>query len=432
MKRVPLSVFPRFNSEQKKLILLSSFGGALEFYDFIIFIVFAKIISALFFPAQDPTASLMLTFGVFALGYVVRPLGGFLFGHFGDRLGRKKTFVASILLMAIPTFLMGLLPTYETLGITASILLIILRLLQGLSVSGELPGAIIFVAESVPDQHRGAACGVIFFAINSGLLLGSLLGSFLMSTLSQEALMDWGWRIPFLLGGLLGVVSYYLRKKLRETPLFQEINQQQSKEKVPALILFQQYPKQLLKGIGVTVLGATLFTVCFLYLPTYIATQFQFPLKSLFTVNSIAIFIFSIQAVLMAWLSDRVGRKTIMRIGAIGFIVLSYPLFMLFQQGNFALVIATMIIFALMGGCISGTFPCQLVEMFPTRVRYTGFGVAYNITYAIFGGLTPLIVTALIRTTNEPLAPAFWLIGTAVIAFITLFTLKETAGNKLS
>jgi MFS family permease len=426
-----MSLFPNFTPEQKKLIFLSSLGGALEFYDFIIFIVFAKIISALFFPAQDLTASLMFTFGVFALGYIVRPLGGFLFGHFGDRFGRKKTFIASVLMMAIPTFLMGLLPTYETIGITASVLLIIFRLLQGLSVSGELPGAIIFVAESVPAQHRGAACGVIFFAINCGLLLGSLMGSFLTSTLSQEELMQWGWRIPFLTGGLLGVVSYYLRKKLRETPLFETIAQQKTKETAPALVIFKHYRKQLLQGVGIAASGATLFTICFLYLPTYLSNTFQFPLRQLFDLNSFAVLVFAIQAVLMAGLSDRVGRKTVMRVGTIGFILLSYPLFMLFQQQEFLWVIGAVVLFALMGACISGIFPCLLVEMFPTRVRYTGFAVTYNITYAIFGGLTPLIVTALIRTTGEPLAPAFWLMGTSLLAFFTLFTLKETARKVL-
>lgn len=423
-------LFPQFNSDQKKLIFLSSLGGMLEFYDFIIFIVFAKIIGALFFPMTDPTASLMLTFGVFALGYIVRPLGGFLFGHFGDRLGRKRTFIASIFLMAIPTCLMGLLPTHETLGITASVLLIILRLLQGLSVSGELPGAIIFVAESVPKQYRGAACGIIFFAINMGLLLGSLVGSLLSSALSEAELMAWGWRIPFLLGGLLGVVSYYLRKKLNETPLFQSLMQQQPK--IPAMVLLTEHPKKLFQGVGIAALGATLFTLCFLYLPTYLSNTFGFPLKQLLTLNSIAIFIFAIQAFLMARLSDQVGRKKIMFIGAIAFMVLSFPLFLLFPQQNFMLIIGAWILFALMGGCISGVFPCQIVELFPTQIRYTGFAVSYNITYAIFGGLTPLIATALIQITNVPLAPALWLMLTALLTILTLFTLKETARKPLA
>lgn len=420
----------KFSSEQKKLILLSSLGGALEFYDFVIFIVFAKIISAAFFPSHDPLTSLMATFGVFALGYIVRPLGGFLFGHLGDRWGRKKTFVISVFLMAIPTFLMGLLPTYETIGITASIILIILRLLQGLSVSGEVPGAIIFVAESVPNQHRGAACGIIFFAINTGLLLGSLMGMLLTATLSQEQLMTWGWRIPFLLGGVLGIVSYYLRKKMRETPLFETITQQQAHEKVPALTLFKQHAKKFLQGVGIVSIGAALFNLCFLYLPTYISTEFQFPLKSLFTLNTIAIFIFSVQALLMAWLSDHIGRKPLMLLGSIGFLVLSYPLFTLFQHSFLSLGVA-FVLFALLGGCISGTFPCQLVEMFPTHVRYTGFAITYNIGYAIFGGLTPLIATALIRFTGHSLAPAFWLMGIAVLAILALLTMRETAFHKL-
>lgn len=411
-----------FTNDQRKMIVLSSFGGALEFYDFIIFVFFAKILSQLFFPAQDSVISLMATFGLFAVGYLMRPLGGILFGHLGDKLGRKKTFVATVILMAIPTFLMGFLPTYQQVGILAPILLIALRMLQGLSVGGEVPGAIVFVTETVPSQHRGLACAVIFFGLNMGLVFGSLLASLFTTWFTQEQLMTWGWRIPFCLGGLLGGLGFYLRRRMAETPLFQAVQQT---AKWPIKEVLREYPGKIGQGVMLASLGAVLVSLLFLYMPTYLSTFFHFSLSKVMTLNTIMLSVFSFQVLLMGYWSDRVGYLKLMRFGMIGFILLSYPLYCLFTLQNDEWMIIAVVSLALLSSFITSCFPSILVGLYPTQVRYTGVALVYNIGFAIAGGLTPLFATSLIHWTDNLLSPSFYLATLALLAFVVTFFMRS-------
>jgi MFS family permease len=413
-------------TEQKKIIVLSSLGGALEFYDFIIFVFFAKILSALFFPVIDKVAALIATFSVFAVGYFIRPLGGIVFGHFGDKLGRKKTFIATVLFMAIPTFLIGCLPTYQQVGLLAPLLLLFLRVLQGFSVGGEIPGALVFVSETAPVAHRGFACAIVFCGINFGLLLGSFVANLFMHYLSPQDLIQWGWRLPFLLGGLLGIVSFYLRKKMQETMLFQKMQQTQQHAKLPIKEVLHAFPDKIGKGMVLTAMGAALVSLLYLFMPTYLATFFNFSLEKVTTLNTIVIAIFCGQVLFMGYLADKYGYVKILRIGAVGLAFLSYPLYKLFGLQDFIVVIIVTACFSILGGFITSTFPMILVSLYPTRVRYSGVAFVYNLGFAIMGGLTPVLATSLIHWTNNLFVPGLWLAMLAMVTFIVSLFIRET------
>lgn len=419
-------------SEQKKVIALSSLGGALEFYDFIIFVFFAKLISELFFPTSDKVAALIATFGVFAVGYLMRPLGGIIFGHFGDKLGRKKTFIATVLLMAIPTFLMGCLPTYQQVGLLAPVLLLILRVLQGFSVGGEIPGALVFVTETAPTMRRGFACSVVFFGINLGLLLGSFVSALFTHFLTQQELLAWGWRIPFILGGLLGILSFYLRKKLHETALFKSMQQTQQSAKLPIKEVLCSFPMKIVQGAVLAAMGAALVSLLYLFMPTYLATFFKVSLDKAVALNTTVIGLFCFQVLWMGYLSDKYGYLKMLRIGVIGLTFLSYPLYKLFGLENFTVVILVIGALSILGGFVTGTFPTILVSLYPTRVRYSGVAFVYNLGFAIVGGLLPMLVMSLIHWSNNLFIPGLCLAVFSALTFIVSLLMRETRAVALT
>lgn len=419
-----------FNQEQKKIIALSCLGGAIEFYDFIVFVFFAKILSQLFFPSHNATAALMSAFAVFAVGYFARPLGGIIFGHLGDRFGRKKTFIATVILMAVPTFLIGLLPTYESVGLLAPCLLVLLRLLQGFSVGGEIPGAIVYASETAPVNHRGFACGIIFFGINVGLVAGSLVATLVTHFLTQTQLMTWGWRLPFIIGGCLGIISFYLRKQMHETHFFKNLQLTQRLDYIPFLTTIKQYPKQALQGFLLTGLQAVIISLFYLYLPTYLTEEFHFPSKQILMLNTINVFIFSVFVLVSSYMSDKIGRKTIMRIGAVFLALCTYFLFLLFKLQQFWIVIVVTTLCGMFASCITACFASMLAEFYPTHIRYSGVALSYNFGF-ILGGVTPLIAATLIQFTHNQIAPTFYLITMACIALVTLFFVRETSRIEL-
>lgn len=418
------------SAESRKIIFLSSIGGALEFYDFIIYVFLADELSQLFFPKSNTVASLMGVYAVFAVGYLARPLGGVIFSHFGDKQGRKKTFLITLILMALPTFLIGLLPTYETIGPFASILLIVLRLMQGFSAGGEIPGAITFAGEHAPSNHRGVTCAIIFFGINFGLVLGSAICVLLTWIYSNEQILSWAWRLPFLLGGLLGIISIHLRKKLTESPVFQS-NAHIKKSAFPILELFKQYRLEMFQGIALTWLDAVITCLLFLYLPTYLTVILHYPKETIHIINTLALVLTSIVFVGLGWLSDQFGRRIFLLFGSFSFIILGYAFFYLLAQQHIINVVFVMIAVAVLGGCISGIYTCAIIELFPTSVRYTGMAISYNIGYAFFGGLTPLIATGLIDRTGNILSPSFYLMFSAIICFISAMGIKNRHGLDL-
>jgi len=421
----------KLNSQELKIIFLSSIGGALEFYDFVIYIVFAPIISQVFFPKTDKFASLMGIYAIFAIGYFIRPLGGIIFSHFGDKYGRKKTFICSVMLMAVPTGLIGFLPTNYYAGTFATILLVILRLLQGLSIGGEIPGALSFTCEHIKSNSRGLACGIIFAFFNMGILIASLINLVLISLLSSEQLLLWGWRIPFIFGGILGIFSFYLRKMMTESPLFISMRGETNKIKIPLLETVYRYWPNLIRGILFTWLGAVVINLLYLYLPTYLTTILSYPASQVSLFNSINLIFYALLIVTINWLSDSVGRKLILFIGSFGFALLGYFLFAELSRQSTQHLIVVMGIISILSSCVT-IYPCILAELFPTPIRYTGIAISYNIGFAVFGSVTPFVATYLIEATGNVLAPSYYLIISAVFCLIALIGFKSKHKSDLA
>ncbi len=413
----------KLRPDERKIIFLASLGGALEFYDFIIYVVFAPIISQIFFPATDKLASLMRVYAVFAIGYLIRPLGGIIFSHFGDRYGRKKTFICSVLLMAVPTVFIGFLPTYQHIGVWASVLLIVMRILQGLSIGGEIPGAITFTCEHVSPHSRGLACGVIFCFLNLGIFLGSAISLFLTHYLSDEKLVTIGWRIPFILGGVLGIFSFYIRKQMAESPVFIAFQQKEVKLRIPLYEAITVYWKKIIQGVGLTCLGSVVINLVFLYMPTYLSIILAYPEQEATVFNTINLFVYSCLLVFFCWYADRVGRRKVLLTGAICFILFSYFLFAILSLQTTGALIGALSALALLSSSIM-IYPSLLVELFPTAIRYTGIAIAYNVAFAFFGGLTPFIVTYLIEKTQNVLAPGFYLTFSALLCAIAVGNMR--------
>lgn len=423
---VPLAQFyfrkrlSMFTKEQKKLLFLSSVGGILEFYDFVIYALLATSIAANFFPSSNVNISLIATFATFSVGYLARPLGGILFGHFGDKRGRKTTFTSSILMMAIATLGIALIPSYQSIGVAAPILVTLLRIIQGISVGGEIPGAIAYISESIPER-KGFAAGIVFGALISGITLGSLIQAILNNILGHEVMFQWGWRIPFILGGLLGFMSYFLRKQLQESYLFKTV--EDKIESFPLAKAFREHFLNILAGIFIVGLGASIITLLFLFIPAYLTKVLHLPSSFYIWPNTIAIFAAALICIGFSKFADKFDIKYLMMLISLATLVLAYPIFLIYSKYT-AFYLVSFAISALLTGTVWGTIPTVLSEAFPTRVRYTGIAISYNMGFAIFGGLTPLFSMLLIYKTGSVLSPAIYLVIVSVCSLIALGFIK--------
>ncbi len=369
-----------------KTLSLSALGGALEFYDFIIFVFFATVVGKLFFPADMPEWLRQLqTFGLFAAGYLARPLGGVVMAHFGDLLGRKKMFTLSIFLMAVPTLIMGLLPTYEQIGIWAPLALLLLRVIQGAAIGGEVPGAWVFVAEHVPHRHVGYACGTLTSGLTAGILIGSLVATLINSVFSAEEVHGYAWRIPFLLGGIFGLFSVYLRRWLHETPVFAELQlRKQLAEEVPLGVVVREHrPAVVLSMLLTWVLSAGIVVVI-LMTPSVLQTIYGFDAATALKANSVAIVCLSVGCILAGRLADRFGAGRTFIVGSILLGVVSWAFYTSLKAHPDWLFP----LYAITGLCVGviGAVPYVMVNAFPPVVRFTGLSFSYNLAYAIFGG----------------------------------------------
>jgi MFS family permease len=407
---------------------LAALGGALEFYDFIIFVFFTATIGQLFFPPDTPDWLRQLqAFGLFAAGYLARPLGGILMAHFGDRSGRKRMFTLSVFLMAVPTLLIGLLPTYETIGYAAPLALLLLRILQGAAVGGEVPGAWTFVAEHVPDRHVGLACGTLTAGLTVGILLGSLIATAINTHFSAAEVAAFAWRIPFLVGGAFGLLAVFLRRLLAETPVFEELRRRRALVSgLPLKIVLAGHGRAVVISMLLTWLLTAAIVVVILMTPTLIQKLFAIPAPRALAANSVATFFLSIGCVALGALGDRVGAARTLLFGSIALLLSTYALYFGVQQAPqhlFAL-------YALAGFCVGvvGVIPALLVRAFPAAVRFSGISFAYNVAYAIFGGFTPLLVTVLMR--QQPLAPAHYVAALCVLGVVlALLPLAQRSGT---
>jgi MFS family permease len=403
---------------------LSALGGALEYYDFIIFVFLAASIGQLFFPPDMPVWMKQLqVFGIFAAGYLARPIGGLLMAHFGDVIGRKRMFTFSLFLMAVPTFIMGLLPTYAQIGIAAPILLLLMRMLQGAAVGGEIPGACVFVTEHVPKRHIGLASGTLFSGFTTGILLGSLVAMAVNAFFPAQAVLDYAWRIPFLLGGVFGVFALYLRRWLEETPVFLAMKEQKAlAAELPLKMVLRDHKAQIWPAMLLTwFLSAGIVTITLLT-PNIMETQHQYARGDALLANSIAIVFLTSGCIFWGWLADRIGAYRVLLIGALALAVSSY----VFYHALPADILRTSVLYALTGFALGAVavVPMILVGLFPPAVRYSGFSFSYNVAYSIFGGFTPILIALWLKV--DILAPAHYLALVCAITFaLSLWLAKE-------
>jgi len=399
-----------------KTLGLSALGGTLEFYDFVVFVFFANVIGSLFFPAAMPDWLRQLqTLGIFAAGYLARPLGGVLIAHFGDLLGRKKMFTLSIFLMAVPTLVIGLLPTYASIGIAAPLLLLLMRVLQGAAIGGEMPGAWVFVAEHAPARHYGFAIGALTSGITGGIFLGSIIGVWLNSSYSAAEIHDWAWRIPFILGGAFGLVSVYLRRFLHETPVFKELQaRKQAGRELPLKTVLREHRAACVLVALMTWVLSTAIVVVVLFTPAYLQKVFHIAAASAMRANALATVTLTLGCVFWGWLSDRMGTRTAMVLGWLGMSATAY-LFYLGLPGTNASLLWSYALVGFFVGSIS-LLPVVGVRAFPAPVRFTGLSFAYNTAYAVFGGLTPMLVS--VWQQSDVMAPAHYVAAMGILGAV--------------
>ena len=401
----------RLSRQQAKTLGLSALGGALEFYDFVIFVFFAATMGHLFFPPDMPDwLRQVQTFGIFAAGYLARPLGGVVMAHFGDRSGRKRMFMLSILLMAIPTLLMGLLPTYAQIGALAPVLLLLLRIMQGAAIGGEAPGAWVFVTEHVSPRHRNFACGCLSAGLCAGILLGSLVARGINAVFDEATLLAWAWRLPFLLGGAFGLLAMLLRRKLHETPVFLDLQARRALSTVlPLREVLQAHRGAVVLAILLTWLLTAAVVVTLLMMPTLLQ-GLGVPRDAALAGNTLAIMATILCNLLFGQLADRYGAgRTLVACS-----VLLGSMFWIFYSASLAGAYSPWLyMLAGAGVGLTALVPGIAVGGFPAPVRFTGLSFAYNVAYAIAGGLTPILLSLAIK--GDPRAPAHYMTGMAVL-----------------
>ncbi len=409
-----------------RTIITSMIGTIFEFYDFALFGYFAPILGELFFPAENKTVQLISVFAVFAIGFVVRPLGGLFFGHMGDVCGRKKALIWSILLMAIPTFLIGLLPGYAEIGIMAPILLITLRMLQGLSFGGNYSGSLTFVIEHTAPEKRGFIGGLSVTSCLMGFLLGSLTAAVFSVIYTTTEMHDFAWRIPFLFGVLICVVGFYMRQKLEETPEFLlEEKDPEHKNVHPLTEIAQGYKRQILYVVGTTMLHDLSFYVIFSYMTTYLTAILNLSESMSFAINTANLVFACIVTIIAGWMSDRYGRKKILTLAAVAFVIGTIPLFMLINTKVPVFVFAAQLLLAVGVGSVLGPLPSFMMEAFPTRVRCSASSIVTNLSGPIFGGTAPMFITWMIDKTGSNLVPGFYLTLIAAFAIFAIQRVKK-------
>ncbi|HXP02421.1 MAG TPA: MFS transporter [Luteibacter sp.] len=408
-----------------KTLVLSALGGALEFYDFVIFAYFAKTLGHLFFPpgTSDWVAQLQ-AFSIFAVGYLARPLGGMVMAHFGDRVGRKRMFTLSVFLMAVPTLLIGVLPTYATIGVLAPVLLTLLRVVQGIAIGGEVPGAWVFVAEHVPRHRVGLACASLSSGLTVGILIGSLVAAYINAHMSEAAMLDHGWRIAFLLGGVFGFFAVYLRRWLSETPVFARMRERKElTTELPAWVVLRDHLPGVILSMIVTWVLTAAIVVVILMTPTLMQTAFHIEPARAFTGGSLGALALCIGCVLGGLLVDWKGKALAMLVASVGLAASTYALYLDLQSGG-ANLFALYSLAGLFAG-VAGIVPSVLVAAFPPAIRFSGISLSYNVAYAICGAATPVLVGYLAKSAGG-LGPAHYVALVSLIGVASALYMMRT------
>jgi MHS family alpha-ketoglutarate permease-like MFS transporter len=422
----------RLSGKQRKAIVAGSIGNAVEWVDWAVYGTLAPIFASQFFAKGDPTAALLSTLAVFAVGFVMRPIGGALLGIYADRHGRKKGLTLTIGLMAGAAIVIAVCPTYEAIGVVAPLVLLLARLVQGFSAGGEFGSSSSFLVESAAPRRRAFAGSWQQVSVGAGALIASLMGFVLTSTLSEAAMQSWGWRVAFGVGGLLGLVGLWLRVSVEETQSFRDAHADgRTKRRNPLVGMLVEHPRAALRVVGITIAGTLIYYVWISYMPGFAHTATGIPLREAFLANTIAVAYFLCLLPFVALLSDRYGRKPTLLAFAIGFVVIAYPAFLLIELGGFwPLLVVELVGVTFLAG-YSANCAVVMAEQFPAEVRSTGIGLPYALAVALFGGTAPYITTWM--STNG-FGGLVWLyVAAAGLVGVVVYSLMpETAGRELT
>lgn len=410
----------------RKILISSMIGNALEWYDFVLYVQFSTIIGKLFFPSDDPFTSLLATFGIFAVGFVMRPIGGVLFGFLGDKFGRKSALVFSILMMAIPTALIGFIPTYQQIGIAAPICLTIIRLLQGLALGGGFSGCMTFIVEHAPDNKRGIIGSSTMFSLGAGVFLGIVVSLGFSTYMPEEEFMSWGWRLPFIISLAIGMVAFYIKNNVDESPVYLKAKEHGNISKAPVSEVFKYHWKELLIAIAIYITVTVPFYTFTAFFSTYLQHHAGVKLHDTLVINGIAMLFFMAVIPISAWISDKYGRKPVLMVSAVIIGLVTYPVFCLMLKGGYASPLIAQIIFGIALGSYMGPVAATLVELFPTNIRFTGLALSYNFSAALFGGTAPIVYLKLISITGSIMSPVFYIIGFVILTLTTLLYYNDS------
>lgn len=419
----------------KRAVSAAALGNAMEWFDFGVYSYIVSTLSQVFFQELPENMRLIATFATFAIAFLVRPLGGMFFGPLGDRVGRQKVLAATMIIMAVSTFCIGLIPSYASIGITAPILLLVARLVQGFSTGGEYGGAATFIAEYSPDRQRGFMGSWLEFGTLGGYVLGAALVTAITAAMSPEALLDWGWRIPFFIAGPLGLIGLYLRLKLEETPAFQALEESAEPQEAHSHTAFfkrlTKHWRELVICIGLVLVFNVTDYMLLSYMPTYLSSNLKYDTHHGLMMILLVMLLMMVIQPFLGLLCDRVGRRPVVMVGCIGTFLLAWPCFMLIQQGTHLSIFVGLMILAALLNCFTSTMPSTLPALFPTSIRYGALAIAFNVSVSVFGGTTPLVTAWLIDVTNNLMMPAIYMMGAAAIGFITILMTRETANRPL-
>lgn len=410
-----------------KIVLLASLGGTLEFYDFVIFGVFGADIGRAIFPSSTPLVELIASYGAFAAGYFARPVGGIVLSHFGDRYGRRNVFLLSLFVMSSATLAMGLVPTYATWGVAASVTMVLLRLLQGFCIGGELPGALTYVVETAPRQ-AALVCGVVFACVTYGVAVATGVSVAVRSFLAPELVADYGWRIAFVLGGLGGIVSFAARRAMEESPEFVKMKALAARH--PFREVLRSHRGAVVTGIGILALTGGFNGLYFSHMPGYLGRVLGYDARQAVVAATIGVVIHASMIFVVGWLARRIAPLTLLRVGTIGLLIVGYPFYAALAAKP-ASPTALLVGIGLVAGFINGVYACLLTDLFPTRIRFSGVALSFNVSFTLFSGTAPLVATALIRQTGSNVAPALILVVCGVLTLVASFLHPKYSGHVL-
>lgn len=424
-------VFHLEQDARKTAVVAGIIGNVMEWYDFALYGYMASVLSTLFFPSENAVASMLATYGVFAAGFVMRPLGSALFGWLGDRVSRSVAMLVSVAMMAVPTVVLGLLPTFATIGVAAPVLLVLVRLTQGLSVGGEFSSSVTYLVETAPEGTRGLSGSYANVGSMVGMLLGSGMAALATNLLTSDQLHAWGWRLPFLFGAVLGGVAIWLRRHLPRSNHFRQHHEQRD-ETSPLKEAFTENLRETAQAILVASSYGTLFYVALVFLPNWLHEYVDFPLKRAMAYNALATGCLVILVPIMGWLSDRVVRRTHLLMVSVGlFAVSCYPLLSWLDAGSDTAAIVVQLVFAVLVSALCGVAPALFVELFPAKDRLSGYSVAYNVGLGVVGGATPMLSTWLISQTGNESSLAALVVVVAIIGVAALAWMRDRSREEL-